>query len=62
LGEAKRTSVTIKNRIMTKIISHQGLEKFHVYFDATNPNKDYPTYVKNVLCDIFLEDNDAVYK
>jgi hypothetical protein len=47
---------------MTKIISHKGLEKFHVYFDATNPNKDYPTYVKNVLCDIFLEDNDAVYK
>lgn len=46
---------------MEMTIEHDKLEKLHEFFKVTNPNKDYPTYVKNILCKIFPNDNKRIF-
>lgn len=45
---------------MTKKIKNSDLEELHIFFKATKPNKDYPTYVKGILCKIFPNDNNRI--
>lgn len=45
---------------MAKNVNNDQLKLFHDFFKTTKPNKDYPSFVKNVLCDIFENDSELL--